>query len=67
MQFLREIQYRKFNFLLTVLGVSVAVALVVVFITMTKASQNETRRLTRDMGFNLKIIPAKNGYEQVLG
>lgn len=34
-----------------------AVALLVIFFTMTKASQNETRRLTRDMGFNLRIVP----------
>ena len=35
----------------------VAVAIVVLFFMMTTASQNETRRLTRDMGFNLRIIP----------
>ncbi|MGQ1788222.1 ABC transporter permease [Saccharicrinis sp. GN24d3] len=59
MQFLKEIKHRKGNFLLTVMAVSVAVALVVVFVTMTKASQNETRRLTRDMGFNLRIVPGQ--------
>lgn len=55
--FWREILYRKFNFILGLLGVITAVALVIVFFTMTKASQNETRRLTRDMGFNLRIVP----------
>ena len=45
------------NFLLGVLGVVTAVAVVVFFVIMTKASQNETRILTRDMGFNLRIIP----------
>ncbi len=55
--FWKEILYRKFNFILGSLGVVTAVALVIVFITMTKASQNETRRLTRDMGFNLRIVP----------
>lgn len=34
-----------------------AVAIVILFIIMPKASQNETRRLTRDMGLNLRIIP----------
>ncbi len=57
MLFLREIGYRRGNFLLGVLGVITAVSVVVFFIIMTKASQNETRILTRDMGFNLRIIP----------
>ncbi len=57
MLFLKEIVYRKFNFLLGAFGVTTAVAIVVIFIVMTKASGNETRRLTRDMGFNLRIIP----------
>jgi len=31
----------------------------VFFYTLTKASKNETRLLTRDMGFNLRIIPGE--------
>jgi len=54
---LKEIFHRKGNFLLGLLGMITAVGLVTGFIIMTKASQNETRRLTRDMGFNLKIVP----------
>lgn len=57
MLFIKEINYRKTNFLLGVIGMIAAVAIVVLFFMMTAASQNETRRLTRDMGFNLKIIP----------
>ena len=57
MLFIKEIKYRILNFLLGVLGVVTAVAVVVFFVIMTKASQNETRILTRDMGFNLRIIP----------
>ena len=64
MQFLKEIKYRKVNFLLSVIGVMAAVALMVVFITMTRASQNETRRLTRDMGFNLRIVPEETDMNQ---
>lgn len=55
--FWKEILYRKFNFILGLIGVITAVMLVVVFYTLTSASQNETRRLTRDMGFNLRIVP----------
>lgn len=55
--FWKEILYRKFNFILGCLGATTAVTLVIVFFTMTKASQNETRVLTRDMGFNLRIVP----------
>ncbi len=57
MLFLKEIAYRKFNFILAVFGVITAVTIVVLFFMMTAASQNETKRLTRDMGFNLRIIP----------
>ncbi|TKG96504.1 FtsX-like permease family protein [Puteibacter caeruleilacunae] len=62
--FWKEICYRKLNFLLALMGVVAAVTLVVVFITMTKASQNETRRLTRDMGFNLRIVPKETDMNQ---
>lgn len=57
MLFLKEIRFRKLNFALGTVGMVVAVAIVVLFFMMTAASQNETRRLTRDMGFNLRIIP----------
>lgn len=57
MLFLKEINYRRTNFLLGLIGMVAAVSIVVLFFMMTAASQNETRRLTRDMGFNLKIIP----------
>ena len=55
--FLKEIKYSFGNFLLSLIGVIAAVACIVLFFMMTSASQNETRRLTRDMGFNLKLIP----------
>jgi ABC-type lipoprotein release transport system permease subunit len=58
MLFLKEIRYRKLNFILGVIGMVAAVSVVVLFFMMTAASQNETRRLTRDMGFNLRIVPA---------
>lgn len=57
MLFLKEIKYRTLNFILGVIGMVAVVTVIVLFFMMTAASQNETRRLTRDMGFNLKIIP----------
>ncbi|WP_242135671.1 ABC transporter permease [Aestuariivivens marinum] len=54
---LHEIVHRKFNFLMGLLGMVTIVGLVVFFYTMTCASQKETIRLTRDMGFNVRIIP----------
>ncbi|MCD6347238.1 MAG: ABC transporter permease [Bacteroidales bacterium] len=57
MLFIKEILHRKLNFFFTLLGVIVAVSIFVSFYTLTKASWNETRLLTRDMGFNLRIIP----------
>ena len=40
------------------------VALVVFFYTMTRATQKETIRLTRDMGFNVRIIPGETDKNQ---
>lgn len=57
MMFLKEIKYRWENFILTLLGIVAAVTIIVLFFMMTAASKNETRVLTRDMGFNLKILP----------
>jgi putative ABC transport system permease protein len=54
---IKEIVYKKFNFLLALLGVSFAVAFFVFFFTANEASTRETIRLTRDMGYNLRIIP----------
>jgi len=52
-----EILHHRLNFLLTLLAVSLAVAFFIFFFTASEASTRETIRLTRDMGFNLRIIP----------
>ncbi|MFQ6131810.1 MAG: ABC transporter permease [Armatimonadota bacterium] len=54
---LRELRHRKLNFALGLLAVVLAVALSVAILTMCEASQRETRRIMRDMGFNLLILP----------
>lgn len=54
---LRELWHRKFNFLLGATAVGVAVALIVAYVTTADAARRETVRVTRDMGFNLRIIP----------
>lgn len=71
--YLKELWYRKFNFALGLVGVVTLVALVVAFYTMMQAAGEETRKLTRDMGFNVRIIPEttdmndfwKQGYADV--
>jgi putative ABC transport system permease protein len=55
----REIAYRKINFLLSLAGLVAAVALFVFFFTGGEASQRETTRLMRDLGLNLRIIPGR--------
>jgi len=60
---LREIFHRKLNFLLSLLVIVMAVALFVCFFTTGEASKQETIRLTRDMGFNLRIIPRDTDME----
>jgi len=54
---LREIQHRKLNFLSAMVAVMVAVALFVGVLTVSDASRRETKRLMRDLGFNLLIVP----------
>jgi putative ABC transport system permease protein len=53
---IRELLYRKVNFALSLLAVTVGVGLFVSFFTTGQASQRETRRNLRDMGQNLRII-----------
>ena len=54
---LREIQHRKLNFLSAVIAIMVAVTLFVAMMTVSDASQRETVRLMRNLGFNLLIVP----------
>lgn len=56
---LKEICHRKVNFLLGLLAAVTAVALFVSFFTAGQASNRETTRLMRDMGFNIRIISKK--------
>ena len=53
----REIQHRRWQALLSLLGVTLAVAYFVVFCVTGIASEKETRRLVRDLGYNLRLIP----------
>jgi len=53
----KEILSRKVNFFLGMIAVIASVAFFVFFFTASEASNRETIRLTRDMGFNLRIIP----------
>ncbi len=54
---LKEVLHRKLNFLISVLGVVVAVTLLVFFTTSSNASRRETALLMRNIGLNLRIIP----------
>jgi len=61
---LREMLERKLNSLLSLLAIVIAAALFVAFFTTGEASKNETIRLMRDIGFNLRIIPEKTNMEK---
>ena len=64
MLIIKEIIHRKFNFLMGLLGMIIIVAFVVAFYTITQATKNETRLLTRNVGFNVRIIPGKTDMNQ---
>jgi len=55
---LKELWHRKVNALLACAAVALAVFLYVGFNSLGSASDRETTRLMRDLGFNLRIIPA---------
>ncbi len=55
---LKELGHRKFNAFLAAAAVTLTVFLFVGFTSMGRASDRETTRLMRDLGFNLRIIPA---------
>ncbi len=61
---LKEILHRKLNFLLSLIAIISAVAFFVSFFTTSEASKRETIRLTRDMGFNLRIIPKETNMDK---
>ena len=54
---LKELLFRKLNFLLSLVAILAAVTLFVAYFTTAEASRRETTRVTRDIGFNLRIIP----------
>ena len=53
----KELWHRKTNSLLSLLGLAGVVAFFVGFLTTAEAAKRETLRITRDLGFNLRIIP----------
>lgn len=61
---LKEMLHRKINFLLSLLAVITAVGFFVAFSTTGAASQNETTRIQRDIGYNLRIIPKDADMDQ---
>lgn len=61
---LKETLHRKLNFLLSSMAIIIAAALFVSFFTTGEAAKNETIRLMRDMGFNLRIIAQETDMEK---
>jgi len=61
---LKEIAHRKTNFAMSVVAVSTAVALFVTFMTSGQGYRRETRRIMRDMGQNLRIIPRETTMDE---
>lgn len=54
---LKELRHRWLNAMAGVVAVVAAVGLFVALLTLEKGAEDETRRLMRDMGFNLLIVP----------
>jgi putative ABC transport system permease protein len=60
----KELRHRPANALLSLSGLTTTVALFVAFFTLAQASKRETVRVTRDMGFNVRIIPRDTDMDQ---
>jgi hypothetical protein len=54
---IRELVYRKINSLIILLTVIFASTISVAIYTLSKASENETRKIMREQGLNLFIFP----------
>jgi putative ABC transport system permease protein len=54
---IRELLYRKVSTLVILMTVIVASTVSVAIITLSKASENETRKIMREQGLNLYIFP----------
>ena len=63
-QIIREIAFRKWNALLMFTGLAAVAATISMGKLIAEADERETRRVTRDMGFNLRIIPAETDLGQ---
>ena len=61
---LKELWHRKANTALSLLGLAGIVAFIVGFLTTSDAANRETRRITRDLGFNLRIIPGQTDMDR---
>ncbi|MGI9457779.1 MAG: ABC transporter permease [Aeoliella sp.] len=62
----KEIRYRWGSALLAMSGVALAVAACIALLAVHTAANRETRRLQRDIGFNLRIIPREASVESFL-
>lgn len=60
----KELRHRWLNFALGVLGMVAIVALFVAYLGTAAAAQRETVRVTRDLGFNLRIIPKETDMDR---
>lgn len=54
---IRELWHSRINTLLTGVGLAMAVGLLVAVQMTTAAAERETRRVMRDLGYNLRIVP----------
>ena len=56
---LQELRHRKLGGVLAIAAVAITVALAVALAITQDAARRETRRATRDIGFNVRIIPKR--------
>lgn len=54
---LKEMRHHRLNTILSTVAVTVAVAMCVALVITQEASYRETKRIMRDMGFNVRVIP----------
>ncbi|MEC9331465.1 MAG: FtsX-like permease family protein [Verrucomicrobiota bacterium] len=63
-QIILEVGFRKLNAFFSILGLTLSVIIVVASQLIAESDERETRRVTRDMGFNLRLIPAETDLGQ---
>jgi putative ABC transport system permease protein len=60
---LKEISFRKWHTAMMLCGLISVTALITAYLSTESAAERETKRVARDLGFNLRILPKQTNMD----